>query len=1056
MATDKVGAVAELERATAQLDEVMSRLRQPGLVRQWHFWHGPAGTMSEEEALRGDLSGWQEVTSPVGWSTADGDTWLRTSLTYPEAVEGIPTAGAAAEIMLLLPVHSHIYVDGQIAAQADWWLDGRVSPIPLAEQVEAGRRIEIACFVPQGDGLGGLGSVAVQYQRVQAMLLELELLRGQLSFSHMLARRSGDAARLEAWQQAAARLPWTHLQARRWDEWRSGAAQAIETLAALTPDAKAYTVYAVAHAHIDMNWLWPWEDTVDVVRRDFSTMDELMARYPQFHFSQSQASTYWAMERHHPEVLARVRERVREGRWEVTANTWVENDLNMSSGEATAHHMLYTRRYIQQLFGVMSRVVWEPDTFGHPATMPQMARRGGGEYYYFCRGGPRYPLFWWEGLDGTRLLAFQDLHWYLGELLPRVVADSAIELAEQYNLKSSLVVYGAGDHGGGATARDIEAARLMDQAPCMPAVRLSPVAAFFDAVREAAPELPVVRGEMNPVFAGCYTSHADIKRLNRAGETALLDAETTATVAALLAGAPYPQAEMEQNWRDILFQQFHDILCGCGIGLTSLTAHQWAEPAIARTKEITRQALDALVARLDLGEDTRPSLLVRPCWVVYNPLPWTRSDLVRLPVEWECAWVIDDQGRSIPAQRAGAELLFMAEDVPALGCRVYRPGDMSALPEDARAVHAPADLTLENEHLRFTVDARSGAISRLYDKEAKRDLTLHARGDPGAELDTRGVLNRMQIWWEQPHGMSAWKIGDISRVDHLVNGAAVRRVESGPVRGTIEVQRRFLNSRLVQRIRLYRGSRRIDMETEVEWHEKGSATSDAPMLRVRFEPFLGQTEANFQIPFGVLRRPADGQEVVAQMWGDLSETEGKGYGVALLNNCKYGYQAHGNSLGLTLIRASYEPDRNPDEGMHAFTYSFYPHLGSWREAEVERRAQELNRPLIATATSPAAQGASPTLLRPGVPLVRCRPENVSVSAFKRAEAGDGLIIRLVEMHGVVATAEISLAVPVAAAREVSLAEEPLPADDDSIALVDDSVRVEMRPHEIRTIHLRLA
>lgn len=1056
MATDRVETAAELERAAPQLDEAMAQLRQPGLVRQWHFWHGPAGVMSEEQALHGDLSGWQEVTLPVGWSTADGDTWLRTSLAYPEAVEGISTAGVSAEMVLILPVCSHVYVNGQIAAQADWWLDGRVSPIPLAERVEPGKRIEIACFVPQGDGLGGLGRVAVQYQRVQAMLLELELLRAQLSFSYALARRSGDTARLEAWQQAVARLPWAHLQARRWDDWRSGAAQVIEALAVLTPEAKEYIVYAAAHAHIDMNWLWPWEDTVDVVRRDFRTMDELMARYPQFHFSQSQASTYWAMEQHDPEVLARVRERVREGRWEVTANTWVENDLNMSSGEATAHHFLYTRRYMQQLFGVTSRVVWEPDTFGHPATMPQIARKGGGEYYYFCRGGPRYPLFWWEGLDGTRLLAFQDLHWYLGELLPRVVADSAIELAEQYDLKSSLVVYGAGDHGGGATARDIEVALLIDRAPCMPSVRLSPVEAFFDAVHEAAPELPVFKGEMNPVFAGCYTSHADIKRLNRTGETALLDAETTATVAALLADAPYPRAEMEQNWRDILFQQFHDILCGCGIGLTSLTAHRWAEPAIARTREITRRALDALVARLDLGQDTRPSLLVRPCWVVYNSLPWTRGDLVRLPVEWECAWVVDDQGRAIPAQRAGVELLFMAEDVPALGFRVYRPGDMSPLPDDAQVVHSPAYLTLENEYLRFTVDARSGAISHLYDKEAKRDLTLHARGDPGAELDTRGVLNRMQIWWEQPHGMSAWKIGDISRVDHLVAGAEVRLVESGPVRGTIEVQRRFLNSRLVQHIRLYRDSRRIDFETEVEWHEKGSATSDAPMLRVCFEPSLGQTEANFQVPFGVLRRPADGQEVVAQMWADLSETDGRGYGVSLLNNCKYGYQAHGNSLGLTLIRASYEPDRNPDEGMHTFTYSFYPHLGSWREAAVERRAQELNRPLMAVATSPTVQSTASASLRPGVSLLRCQPENVSVSAFKYAEAGDGLILRLVETHGVAVTAEISLAAPVAAAREVSLAEEPLPAADDSVRLVDGSVQVEMKPHEIKTIHLRLA
>lgn len=1033
-----------LQDTKGRLDAIIRQLAAPGEVRLWRFWQGPPGAISPQEALHGDIASWQEVGTPHRWSTAAGDVWFRSAVTYPQDVEGIPTQGSPLELATTFLVYSRVYVNGQLAAGHDWWLDARTAPIPLTAAYEPGNPIEIACYVPQGDGLGHYGGAVVHCQRVEEAIRELALLRAQLTFSGFLAQRSGDLSRLAAWHEAVEGLPWAALKGRDWDAWRAGVAEGVARLAELTPEAKEYRVHAAAHAHIDMNWLWPWEDTVDVIRRDFATMDQLMARYPEFRFSQSQASTYWAAQVYDPDLLARVAERVRQGRWEVTANTWVENDLNMSCAEAQAHHFLYTRRYMRQLFGLAPRLIWEPDTFGHPATMPQIARKGGAEYYYFCRGGKRYPLFWWEAPDGSRLLGFQDLHWYNGVIEPQVVADSAAELAEQYGLHDSLLVYGVGDHGGGGTIRDLEEARRINAAPCLPRVELDSVTSFFDLVKASGVELPVVRGELNPVFAGCYTSHADVKRLNRLGETALLDAETTATVAALTAGYTYPRAALETSWQAVLFQQFHDILCGCGIGLTSKTAHAWAEPAIARAWGITNGALDAIVSRLETGTP--------PCLVVFNTLPWTRSGVVQAAVDWNCAWVQDDRSIRLPAQRAGEELIFVAQDVPALGCRVYYPGDATPLPDDGESVRSPWLLTLENARLRVEVHGQSGAIFRLLDTEAKRDLTHHAHGDPGAELVTAGVLNRLQVWWEQPHGMSAWKLGDISRVDHLVDGAQVRVVESGPVRGVVEVQRQFLHSSLRQRIMLYRGLRRIDFQTEVEWHEKGSETADAPMLRVRFEPHLGPTKATFQIPFGAIQRPADGQEVVAQMWADLSEEDGA-YGVALLNDCKYGYQAHGNTLGLTLLRASYEPDQNPDEGLHRFTYAFYPHPGSWREAGVERRAQELNRPLLTrlVRTTPATRGA----IQPGSAALHCAPEGVAVTGFKLAEEGEGVIVRLLEMNGEATTAELRLPLPIAEAEEVSLAEEPLEQGGEGLLIRDGSVQVALKPHEIRTLRLRV-
>jgi alpha-mannosidase len=375
------------------------------------------------------------------------------------------------------------------------------------------------------------------------------------------------------------------------------------------------------------------------------------------------------------------------------------------------------------------------------------------------------------------------------------------------------------------------------------------------------------------------------------------------------------------------------------------------------------------------------------------------------------------------------------------------------------------------------------------DHETSRNLAGPRDGwGPEARVNA-GMLNRLQILWEQPHSMSAWNIGDIARVDNLIAGAEVKVIEAGPVRAAVEVRRRFLNSAMTQRIVLYRGLRRIDFETEVDWHERGSAHQDAPMLRATFAPFLGQTRATFEIPFAGLERPADGREVPAQRWADVSEVD---YGVSLLNDGKYGHQAHGNTLGLTLVRASYEPDVNPDEGLHRFTYSFYPHLGDWRAAGTIRRAAEFNQPALVTVTD---GHAGP--LRPGQPWLRCAPENVQVSAIKLAEdqpaAGKTIIVRLYETHGRPANAVLRLSSelapstgsgqalnavkgqalrldpgqgwPILRAEEVDLIERPageLPAKPVGAvpracpAVEKGKIRLALGAHEIKTVKLYMA
>ncbi len=315
-----------------------------------------------------------------------------------------------------------------------------------------------------------------------------------------------------------------------------------DTLAPFGAIAKSYTVHLVAHSHIDMNWLWPMQETIDVCRRDFGAMVKLMDAYPEFRFSQSQAATYRLIAARAPGAVRGDAQRVRSGQWDVTANTWVEGDLNMAAGESLVRQLLHARRYVDANSEVKPQVCWEPDTFGHTATFPQLLAQAGVKYYYFCRAGRRHPLFWWEGLDGSRVLACQDPRGYGGEVMPGNVAGSLLDFARRSGLRRGLFVYGVGDHGGSGTARDIEAARRIDADPLMPAARPSPAVAFYEeALKDldrspGQDSLPVVRGELNTVFEGCYTSHADIKRLNRDAENGLLTAETLATLATLLTG----------------------------------------------------------------------------------------------------------------------------------------------------------------------------------------------------------------------------------------------------------------------------------------------------------------------------------------------------------------------------------------------------------------------------------------------------------------------------------------------------------------------------------------
>ncbi|MHB0859450.1 MAG: alpha-mannosidase [Anaerolineae bacterium] len=1029
-------AMGELDRVLSQKVEA---LRKAEGATVWRFYQGDVAG-----GERPDLNDreWQEVQMPITWTGAAGDVWLRQAFRFPEYIEGISTQGARIELPLLVPMHSTVYVDGKEQVAEPSWLDTRAVPLVLTENYQPGQALHVAMHAFQGDGFGLYIVRNVEISSLEDVVFRLDVLRHQMGFCHYLAFEGPTASAewQEAWTRAHSALDLTALAASRWDTWWQSAAAARDALAPMAREAKRHTSHLVGHSHIDMNWLWTWAETEDVICRDFEAVDSLVERYDDFHFSHSQAATYRAIEEDYPELLERVKRRVAQGNWEVTASTWVEGDLNLQCGESLVRHFMLTRPYIEGLFGVRPRILWEPDTFGHVGTLPQLMKQVGVDYYYFCRAGKGQPLFWWEGIDGSRVLAFNDPLGYNGVVEPSVASVPVLDLARRYGLKRGLFLYGVGDHGGGATARDIERARELDKTPFLPHTQMSDLLSFYTAAEKEATDLPVIRGELNTTFEGCYTSHSDIKMLNRQGENALLSAESLAAMADILADTPYPLEALDEGWRNVLFHHFHDILCGCAIGATYRDAAQALAPTLETAAAIACQSVDRLAGQVDTGTGEGPRC------VVWNPLAWERTDLVRLTEDAfgeTPAALVDDAGNAVPVQVSEGELLFVAHDVPALGCRVYRPAE--ALASSESAATATDDGTLRNALLSLHVNEHSGAIDVLLDLEHDRVVDPMARWRGVERKVNAGVINRLQVLWEQPHPMSAWNIGDITRIDSLLDGATVRVVERGPVRATIEVEHKLLNSSITQRYRLYAGMRRVDVETELDWHERGGRDVDAPMLRATFKPGLGSSTAAFEVAFAGLERPATGDEVPGLRWSDISDAE---YGFSVLNNGKYGHQAHGNTLGLTLVRSSYEPDNLPDQGLQSFTYALYPHAGDWRAASTDRRAAEFNQPLQVAMTD-----THPGQVRAGAALLTCDPANVMVSAVKWAQSGErALIVRLVEMHGQPADARVQWSLDVQRVERVN----PLEDRISELPCRPDGCELPMFSHEIATIKLVLS
>ncbi len=815
------------------------------------------------------------------------------------------------------------------------------------------------------------------------------------------------------------------------------ARQVLAPALALPARASAHQVSAIGHSHIDVAWRWPLRETIRKCSRTFSTVLRYMERYPDYKFGQSQPQLYAFTKEHYPKLYERIKQAVAAGRWEPVGAMWVEADCNLSSGESLVRQVLHGKRFFMEEFGVETDVLYLPDVFGYSAALPQILKKARVNYFMTQKISwnqfNRFPhhTFLWQGIDGTRVFS----HFLPADTYNSLYTPSELRLGESRFLDSDrahrwLYLFGYGDGGGGPTQEMLEAAKRLKDLDGVPRVEQEFARDFFHKAEAEAKDLPVWVGELYlELHRGTYTTQAYNKKMNRRCELLLRDAEFFAS---LRPGAfqNYPAAALDRCWKLVLLNQFHDVIPGSSIGwVYEDSRRQYAE--VEQTAEqIIGDALTELAAEVDTSGRDQPV-------IVWNSLSRAHYGTVQVPVGDQTPQsVVDPDGFRFPVQivtEEGQRYALFVGEAPPYGYAVYNFSDQPV--EDVpRTGVTGTERSLENGLLRVELDDR-GLLTSVLDKRYDRQVLV-----PGQPA------NVLQLFDDRPNNWDAWDIDafyaetgrDLTEVE------SIRVVETGPVRGAIEVVRRFGNSLVRQTIRLVAHSTRIDFVTEVDWHEQSK------LLKVAFPVQINANQASFEIQYGHVQRPTHRNtswdlarfEVVGHKWADLCEGD---YGVALLNDCKYGHDVQGNTLRLSLLRAPNEPDPNADRGQHRFTYALYPHRGGVRFGGVVAEAYRLNVPLRATPVT-----SHPGQRPPEHSFFTLDSGDVFLEVIKRAEKEDALVLRLYEGHNTRGTVTLTTSLPVRQAFLTDLMEDPI----QELPVEEGKIRIPVNPFEIVTLLLR--
>ncbi len=1029
---------------------------------------------------------WRPLEVGVIWGLKHGTSWLMTPLPVaPRFIEGNSLQKLPLVLQLhwdtpendplLLLLEATVFLDGRAIGAFDW----RHPVLLLPEETCDGQSHTLMLQVYTGVPLpfGGLTlrprcMVSWQLYHLMQTLLEASLTLNEGDPArHALLTRLNMAYNMldlrEGWQGKcfadSAQAAYEYLlkeypEINRAPTINRGATVGPRFI--VGPDRPQITVSG--HAHLDVGWMWPYWRTRQKIAHTVSNVLGLMERYPDYHYSQSQPQLLQWLKEDVPELYARVKQRVAEGRFEPVGAMWVETDCNLTSGESLIRQIMHGTRFLQQEFGVRPRHIWLPDVFGYSAALPQIMRGCNIPVFMTTKISwnqfNRMPCdtFRWRGIDGSEVLthfitapeldATTTFYSYNGPLRPSDMTGTWMNYRQQDINDHLLYLFGWGDGGGGPTEEQTERMHIMADLPDFPQVRPGRAEDYFAELYQRVwenPRLPTWVGELYLEYhRGTYTSQARVKQANRRAEFFYREVELLNAWASLY-GMPSRQEQLNQGWRLVLLNQFHDVLPGSSIREVYDDAERIYAEAHTIGKLIYDEAIAVVLQHIPAGEQDL---------LLFNTLAWERSDPIQVPAQLALSLphaqqTTDWEGNTV--------FLLDGVRVPPCGVQVVSAASNAEsgeaqMPSTTRAAYADEKtIVLQNGYYDLWIDEQ-GEISRLYDKRAERDVL--APGQTG---------NQLIAYEDRPLDFDAWDI-DLFYEEKPYPVRAVTSIhiiEEGPVRATVEIVRPYMSSRITQRISLWRNSPRIDIATEIDWHEHQT------LLKAAFPLAINSTRATYEIQFGNVERPTHRNtswdmarfETCAHRWIDLSEG---GYGISLLNDSKYGHDVHNNVVRLTLLKSGVFPDAHADEGLHRFTYSLLPHVGDWREAQSVRRAYELNVPVVCAAGQKKATSVPnvPTTdisrfpIYRGTSFIQTECTHVIVETVKPAEDGDGLIVRLYEAHNQRGRGTLTFATSILFAQECNLLEEPV----NDVSYQGNALSFQVRPFEIKTFRIRLS
>jgi alpha-mannosidase len=808
-----------------------------------------------------------------------------------------------------------------------------------------------------------------------------------------------------------------------------------------------------------------------------------MEQHPGFTFCQSSAQYYKWLEEEYPQTFRRLQKRVKEGRWEIVGGTWVEPDGNLPSGEAFVRQFLYGKRYFKDRFGVDVRVAWMPDSFGYACTLPQVMRKSGIDFFLTQKMSWNdttvfpYYLFRWIAPDGSALLAYQSVGTYSENVIESQILEQMKASTSRQQLGDLLVLFGAGDHGGGVTADMIERAKEFVEGSKKPKGVFQTAQGFFELLAKIpATRIPKVKDELYLQYhRGTYTTQARVKKNNRRAECLLETAEKFSTIAMRYAYR-YRSSDLKDAWELLLLNQFHDVLPGSAIPDVYKDSEECFESIFRTADSVISEALRAIATRIDTTGDGK-SLLV------FNPLSWTRSGVVELPMQTiaETSEIHDEKGEVMPYQIVDekARLIFLAHEIPATGYREFKVRRSTRVNAKSSpslsASETPKTIKLENEFLVVEVEKATGHVRSIVDKKAKKE-TLKGHANVIQVFDDTPVSGRKAVTYPvDAEVFDAWEIyihqqKGGARIVELNDPLEVRLLEDGPVRTRVSVKHKYAqeerpDSVFTQEVILYDQVPFVEFRIDVDWH------ASHRLAKVAFPLALRSEHTTYEAPYGFITRldPTSPRatladkakyEVPGQKWMDHSGEDGS-YGVSLLNDCKYGFDTADDVVRITLLRSAAYPigmravfnlpvdvgdsTEPTDQGRHHITYAFYPHRSDFRKALVPRKAYELNYPLIPLFES-AHRGVLPKLHS----FISVEPDNIVLTTVKKAEDSDDIMLRFYETSAEDTKAAIRVDNDLAEVTETDLLENEL----SSTSFQEHAIELPVSKNSIKTLKLR--